>query len=90
MRRFAGQDASFTHEHEVLAALRFVHHVAGDEEGPAALREFVERPPEVPPEDRVQPNRWFVQDEDGRIVQQRSRQRDARASLVGSKRDHLD
>ena len=32
VRRFAGEDASFAHEHEVLAALRFVHHVAGDEQ----------------------------------------------------------
>ena len=58
---------------------RLLHRMARDEQRRAAVGELAERLPEVGAQDRVEPDRRLVEHEHRRAVQERRRERDARA-----------
>ncbi len=52
-----------THQQQVLAVIRFVHHVAGHQQGGAAAGQLVEPVPQLNPQNGVEAHRRFVENQ---------------------------
>ena len=88
-RRAARDDAALAHEHELVAALRLVHHVGGDEQRAALLRERVEGRPQLAAQDGIEADGRLVEHEQLGVVQQRDGERAARPLAARERADDL-
>ena len=79
------EDPPIADQHELVAAIGLVHHVARDEQRRAGVREPAERAPEVAAKHRVETDRRLVEDEQVRPAEQRCRERHARALAAGER-----
>ena len=61
-------DAAIDHDRDAVAILGFVHIVGGDEDGDAAVGGRIDQAPELPPGDGVDAAGGFVEEDDGRVV----------------------
>ena len=81
------KDAPVADQHELVAAIGLVHHVARDEQRRPGLREPVERVPEIAAQHRVESDGRLVEDEHVGATEQRGRERHARALAAGERAD---
>src|SRR4029077_8899563 len=71
----SGDDLTRADEEEGVAAVCFVHDVAGDKDGGARLGEAPEMGPELDPEGGVDADRRLVEEHDRRLMGQGARKR---------------
>ena len=72
-----------THQQQVLAVVGFVHDVAGHQQGGAAAGQPVEPVPQLDPQDGVEPDGRFVENEQVGVGDQGAGQRDPGALSAG-------
>ncbi len=73
--RIDGGEPSLVDDAEPVAVFRFVHEVAGDQDGHAGVRQRADARPELAARQRIDAGGGFVEEQDVRSVQQRGGER---------------
>ena len=78
-----GEEQAVAHQQQPVAALRLVHHVAGDQHRGALVGQPVEHRPQVAAQHRVEADGGLVEHEQLRLAEQRDRQGGPRLLAAG-------
>lgn len=78
-----GEHPAVAHQHQLIAASRLVHHMAGDQQGRPARRQLVEQRPQRAPQHGVQADGGLVEHQQIRVGDQRAGQRHPRQLTTG-------